>query len=121
MLALHPPGQLMRALVTLSFRLARRPGDLLQSYAGLRDTLTATAGVDLEKLLAGTDRIAAHADPDTGKPVLQSRSNEPGDSVRDALWQPGMVARPLAKVRACAQVRSTNSATPRCPRERSAA
>jgi len=36
-------------------------------------------------------------------------------------WPPGTVARPSANVRACVQVRSTSSATPRCPRDRSAA
>nr|MDT0667549.1 hypothetical protein [Micromonospora sp. DSM 115978] len=75
----------MRALALLSFRLARRPDDVPQSLADLRDRLTAMAGVDLDSLLAETDRIAVQVDPETGKPVLRSGPDEPGDSVGDAL------------------------------------
>lgn len=85
MLALHPPPHLMRSLAMLSFRLARRPHDLPQSYNDLRDMLTSNAGVNLDDLLAGTERIPIQVDPDTSKPVLQSGSEAPGDTVRDAL------------------------------------
>ena len=52
-----------------------------------------TAGVDLEGLLAGTERIPILVDPEGGGPVLPYGADEPGDSVTDALiwathWPP---------------------------------
>lgn len=85
MLALHPPATLLRALAMLTFRLARRPDGLPRSYADLSGELAAKADVDLDALLAGTERIPIHVDPETGNPVLKSGSDEPGDSVDDAL------------------------------------
>ncbi|MEV4352265.1 CHAT domain-containing protein [Actinoplanes sp. NPDC049596] len=92
MLALSRPEQLERALMMLTFLLARRPDDLPRSLPRLAATISETAGVDLRKLLAGVERVAVGVDPDGGGPVLRSKA-EDGDSVTDALtfathWPP---------------------------------
>jgi hypothetical protein len=55
--------------------------------------LGTTAGLDLEALLAGTERLPVLVDPERGGPMLPSGESAPGDSVTDALtwathWPP---------------------------------
>lgn len=92
MLALHRPVQLDRALMMLTFLLARCPDDPPHSLTELAQTLTEAAGVDLQTLLASTERVAITVNPDGGGQTL-STGEMPGDSVTDALtfsthWPP---------------------------------
>jgi hypothetical protein len=93
LLALRPPDQLTSALMVLTFLLARRPDDVPHTYADLAALLAATADLDLDLLLSGTERLPVLVDPEGGGPMMPSDQNTLGDSVTDALtwathWPP---------------------------------
>jgi tetratricopeptide (TPR) repeat protein len=87
LMALAPPPPALQALARLTHCLARQPDLVSRSFAGLRERLQATTGVDIETLLAGLDRVPVTAGPEPHALsfALGAQAPPPGDSVTDAL------------------------------------
>jgi hypothetical protein len=87
LMAFAPPPPALRALARLTHCLARQPGLVPRSFAGLREHLQATTGTDIETLLARLDRVPVTAgpEPDALSFALGAQAPPPGDSVTDAL------------------------------------
>ena len=86
-MAFTPPPPAVRALARLTHCLARQPDLVPRSFAGLRERLQDTTGVDIEALLAELDRVPVTAGPEPGALsfALGAQDPPPGDSVTDAL------------------------------------
>ena len=87
LMAFAPPPPALRALARLTHCLARQPELAPRSFAGLRERLQATTGVDIEMLLAGLGRVPVTAGPEPGALsfALGAQAPPPGNSVTDAL------------------------------------